>query len=171
MLRPPAMRPLLVSLVFLGASVGALDVAGIAVAKRQDASWLAGTLPAAFSAAGLLGGVLFIRFQPTAAPRPRHLLLLGAAFAVCWLPLLPAPAVLAVAMLPGALFVPLLTVAGLAVAALAPPGASTETVGWMSMRQGLAGGTAPGRPARRPLRRSADGRRLVRAHARCTTCA
>lgn len=146
-LRLPAMRPLLVSLVFLGATVGALDVAGIAVAKRQDASWLAGALPAAFSAAGLLGGVVFARFQPATAPRPRHLLLLGAAFAVCWLPLLaplPAAAVLALAMLPGALFVPLLTVAGLAVAALAPPGTSTETVGWMSsaMRLGLAGGTA-----------------------------
>ncbi|MFF8617188.1 MFS transporter [Streptomyces sp. NPDC015350] len=146
-LRPPAMRPLLISLVFLGATVGALDVAGIVVAERQDAPWFAGALPAAFSAAGLLGGVLFARFQPTAAPRPRHLLLLGAAFAVCWLPLLaplPAAAVLALAILPGALFVPLLTVASLTVAALAPPGTSTESVGWLSsaMRLGLAGGTA-----------------------------
>ncbi|MFI0813510.1 MFS transporter [Streptomyces echinatus] len=146
-LRPPAMRPLLLSLVFLGATVGALDVAGIAVAERQDASWLAGALPAAFSAAGLLGGVLFARLQPTTAPRPRHLMLLGGAYAACWLPLLaplPAPAVLALALLPGALFVPLLTVASLTVTALAPPGTSTEAVGWMSsaMRLGLAGGTA-----------------------------
>ncbi|MEU7031578.1 MFS transporter [Streptomyces sp. NPDC046275] len=146
-LRPPAMRRLLLSLVCLGATVGALDVAGIAVAEHQDASWLAGALPAAFSAAGLLGGVLFARLQPTTAPRPRHLMLLGAAYAACWLPLLaplPAPAVLALALLPGALFVPLLTVASLTVTALAPPGTSTEAVGWMSsaMRLGLAGGTA-----------------------------
>ncbi|MEU3639921.1 MFS transporter [Streptomyces albogriseolus] len=146
-LRPPAMRPLLLSLVFLGATVGALDVAGIAVAERQDASWLAGALPAAFSAAGLLGGVVFARLQPTTAPRPRHLMLLGGAYAACWLPLLaplPALAVLALALLPGALFVPLLTVASLTVTVLAPPGTSTEAVGWMSsaMRLGLAGGTA-----------------------------
>ncbi|MEV0965506.1 MFS transporter [Streptomyces sp. NPDC049910] len=146
-LRPRAMRPLMLSLVFLGATVGALDVAGIVVAERQDAPWLAGALPATFSAAGFLGGVLFARFQPATAPRPRHLMLLGAAFAAGWLPLLaplPAPAVLILAMLPGALFVPLLTVASLTVTSLAPPGTSTEAVGWMSsaIRLGLAGGTA-----------------------------
>jgi MFS family permease len=146
-LRPPAMRPLLIALVFLGVTVGALDVAGIAAADRLHASWLAGALPATFSAAGLLGGVAFARFQPATSPGPRHLLLLGAAYAVCWLPLLaplPAPAVLVLAMLPGVLFVPLLTVASLTVTSLAPPGTSTEAVGWMSsaMRLGLAGGTA-----------------------------
>ncbi|MFF5030109.1 MFS transporter [Streptomyces collinus] len=146
-LRPPAMRLLLVALVFLGGTVGALDVAGIAVAGRQNAAWLAGALPAMFSAAGLLGGVLFARLQPATAPQPRHLLVLAAAFAAGWLPLLaplPAPAVLALAVLPGALFVPLLTVAGLTVTALAPPGTSTEAVGWMSsaIRLGVAGGTA-----------------------------
>lgn len=146
-LRPPAMRPLLISLVFLGATVGALDVAAIAVAERQNSSWLAGALPAVFSAAGLLGGVLFARFQPATAPKPRHLMLLGAAFAAGWLPLLaplPAPAVLALAMLPGALFVPLLTVASLTITSLAPPGTTTESAGWMSsaIRLGLAGGTA-----------------------------
>ncbi|MFI0811858.1 hypothetical protein [Streptomyces echinatus] len=119
----------------------------IAVAGRQDASWLAGALPATFSAAGLLGGVLFARLQPAAAPRPRHLLVLAALFAAGWLPLLaplPAAAVLAAAVLPGALFVPLLTVASLTVTALAPPGTSTEAVGWMSsaIRLGVAGGTA-----------------------------
>ncbi|MER6847023.1 MFS transporter [Streptomyces flaveolus] len=146
-LRPPAMRAVLLALVFLGVTVGALDVAAIAVADRQDASWLAGALPAVFSAAGLAGGVLFARFQPTTAPRPRHLLLLGVVFAACWLPLLaplPAPVVLAAVMLPGALFVPVLTVAGLTVTALAPAGTTTEAVGWMSsaIRLGLAAGTA-----------------------------
>jgi MFS family permease len=146
-LRPPAMRPLLIALLFLGATVGALDVAAIATADRQDTSWLAGALPATFSAAGLLGGILFARLQPVTAPKPRHLLLLGAAFAACWLPLLaplPALAILALAVLPGALFVPLLTVASLTVTALAPPGTGTEAVGWMSsaIRLGLAGGTA-----------------------------
>ncbi|MFJ5817345.1 MFS transporter [Streptomyces sp. NPDC093108] len=146
-LRPPAMRPLLVSLVFLGATIGALDVAGIAVAERQDAPWLAGALPATFSAAGLLGGVLYARFQPVTTPSPRHLMLLGAAFAAGWLPLLaplPAPAILLLSTLPGALLVPLLTVASLTLTSVAPPGTSTESVGWMSsaIRLGLAGGTA-----------------------------
>ncbi|MFJ9580907.1 MFS transporter [Streptomyces sp. NPDC101191] len=146
-LHAPALRPLLIALVFLGAAVGALDVAAIAAAGRQDASWLAGALPATFSAAGLLGGAVFARLQPAAGPGPRHLLLLGAVFATCWLPLLvplPAPALLALAMLPGALFVPLLTVASLTLTALTPPGTSTEAVGWMSsaMRLGVAGGTS-----------------------------
>ncbi|MFF9497262.1 hypothetical protein [Streptomyces flaveolus] len=68
-------------------------------------------------------------------------------FAACWLPLLvrlPAPVVLAAVLLPGALFVPVLTVAGLTVTAPAPPGTTTEAVGWMSgaIRLGLAAGTA-----------------------------
>ncbi|PKW12500.1 hypothetical protein SAMN05428944_0223 [Streptomyces sp. 1222.5] len=100
-----------------------------------------------FSAAGLFGGVLFARLQSAAAPQPRHLLVPAALFAAGWLPLLaplPAPAVLDLAVLPGALFVPLLTVASLTVTALAPPGTSTEAVGWMSsaIRLGVAGGTA-----------------------------
>jgi predicted MFS family arabinose efflux permease len=95
--------------------------------------------------------VVFARFQPATAPRPRHLLVLGAVFAACWLPLLaplPAPVILAAVMLPGALFVPLLTVAGLTITALAPPGTTTEAVGWMSsaIRLGLAAGTAMAGP-------------------------
>ncbi|MER6434195.1 hypothetical protein ABT272_41965 [Streptomyces sp900105245] len=124
-LRPPAMRLLLCALVFLGGTVGALDVASIAVAGRQDTPWLAGALPAVFSAAGLLGGVLFARLQPATAPQPRHLLLVAALFAAGWLPLLaslPAPAVLAAAVLPGALFVPLLTVASPTTPPTSPPG-------------------------------------------------
>ncbi|MFF4443024.1 MFS transporter [Streptomyces sp. NPDC001621] len=122
-LRPPAMRLLLCALVFLGGTVGALDVASIAVAGRQDTPWLAGALPAVFSAAGLLGGVLFARLQPATAPQPRHLLLVAALFAAGWLPLLASlPAVLAAAVLPGALFVPLLTVASPTTPPTSPPG-------------------------------------------------
>ncbi|MFF3327269.1 hypothetical protein [Streptomyces sp. NPDC002889] len=146
-LRPPAMRPLLAALIFFGATVGALDVAGNAAADRHDASWLAGALPATFAAAGLLGGILFVRFQPSTAPRPRHLLLLAALYAACWLPLLapaPAPVILALAVLPGALFVPVLSVASLTLTSLAPPGTTTEAIGWLSsaMRLGLAASTA-----------------------------
>ncbi|MFE7779335.1 MFS transporter [Streptomyces sp. NPDC057445] len=147
-LRPPAMRPLLASLIFLGATVGALDVAGIVASERHEAPWLAGALPAVFSAAGLIGGTLFVRFQPTTTtPRPSHLLAVAALYAACWLPLLsPAPpsVILLLAILPGALFVPLLTVASLALTSLAPVGTSTEAVGWLSsaMRLGLAAGTA-----------------------------
>ncbi|MCX4826938.1 MFS transporter [Streptomyces sp. NBC_01142] len=146
-LRPPAMRPLLAALIFLGATIGALDVAGIVASEKHDAAWLAGALPATFSAAGLVGGALFVRVQPTTAPRPRHLIALAALFTACWLPMLaPAPPVviLLFAMLPGAMFVPLLTVASLTLTSLAPPGTSTEAVGWLSsaMRLGLAAGTA-----------------------------
>ncbi|MFI8194845.1 hypothetical protein ACIF8T_40180 [Streptomyces sp. NPDC085946] len=73
----------------------------------------------------------------------------------CWPPCSPPPgcpllapppalAVLALTLLPGTLFVPPLTVAGLTLTALAPRGCSTEAVGWMSsaIRLGLATGTA-----------------------------
>lgn len=83
---------------------------------------------------------------------------------------LPPLALLALAMLPDALFVPLLTVASLTVTSLTPPGTSTEAVGWISsaMRLGLAGGTRPGRPPRRPLHPAPPGRRRVRPPARGT---
>ncbi|MFI8194510.1 hypothetical protein ACIF8T_38335 [Streptomyces sp. NPDC085946] len=50
---------------------------------------------------------------------------------------------LALALLPGALFVSLLAAAGLTLTSLAPRGCSTEAVGWMSSasRLGLATGT------------------------------
>ncbi|WP_240509322.1 hypothetical protein [Streptomyces agglomeratus] len=141
------MRPLLAALVFFGATVGALDVAGIAASDHHHAAWLAGALPAVFSAAGLLGGILFARYQPSTAPGPRHLILLAAGYATCWLPLLaPAPplVILALAVLPGALFVPVLTVASLTLTSQAPSGTTTEAIGWLSsaMRLGLAAGTA-----------------------------
>lgn len=144
-LRPPALRMLLAALVFLGATVGALDVAAITTASHHHTPWLAGALPAVFSAAGLAGGALYARHH--SAPTRRHLLWLAVLFTAAWLPLLaplPAPAVLALALLPGALFVPLLTVASLTLTALAPRGCSTEAVGWMSsaIRLGLATGTA-----------------------------
>jgi MFS family permease len=143
----PAMRPLLAALVVLGVTAGALDVAGVAAAARHHVPWLAGALPAMFSAAGFLGGALFARLQPATAPSGRHLRGLSALFAVAWLPLaapLPPWAILAVAAAPGALFVPLLTVAGVTLTSLAPPGTSTEAVGWMTsaIRLGMAGGTA-----------------------------
>ncbi|MGW0189356.1 hypothetical protein ACWDV7_26840 [Streptomyces sp. NPDC003362] len=120
------------------------------MAERQDASRRAGALPATFSAAGLFGGVLFAS-PARNRPQTRHLLLLGTAFKAGWVPLLAplaAPAVLTLAVLPGALFVPLLTAATLTVTTLTPPGTSTEAVGWMSsaIRLGLAGGTALASP-------------------------
>jgi predicted MFS family arabinose efflux permease len=141
------MRPLLTALIFFGATMGALDVAAIAAADRHQAPWLAGALPATFAAAGLVGGALYVRWQPASAPTARHLTTVGALFAASWLPLLvpasPAVMLLLIALL-GAMFVPLLTVASLMVTALAPPGTSTEAVGWVvsAARMGLAMGTA-----------------------------
>ncbi|GJF25271.1 hypothetical protein SHO565_58350 [Streptomyces sp. HO565] len=68
-------------------------------------------------------------------------------FAACWLPLLvplPAPVVLAAVMLPGALFVPVLTVARSGGDRAGPAGDDHGGGGWMSsaIRLGLAAGTA-----------------------------
>ncbi|MFI8194509.1 hypothetical protein ACIF8T_38330 [Streptomyces sp. NPDC085946] len=88
-LRSPASRVLLAALVFLGATIGTLDVAAITTAGPHHAAWLAGALPAVFSAVGLLGGALYTRHQPV--PTRRHLLL-AALFTTAWLPLLaPLP--------------------------------------------------------------------------------
>ncbi|WP_326581763.1 MFS transporter [Actinacidiphila glaucinigra] len=147
-LRPRGMRPVLIAMVFLGATAGALDVAAITAAGRSQAAWLAGGIPAAFSAAGICGAALFARLPARTTRRGvRQLFAPAAVFTACWIPLLtPAPPllILALVVLPGAVFVALLTASSLAVAALAPPGTSTEATGWMTsaLRLGTAGGTA-----------------------------
>ena len=145
-LRPSAMRILLLALAFLGGTVGALDVGAVAAAARHDNGWLAGALPAAFALAGLAGGVLFVRYRPRIA-RQLELPVTAGAFAVAWLPLVAdagALTMLLAVVLPGMLFVPLLTLASLALTDLAPQGTGTEAVGWLStaIRVGLAAGTA-----------------------------
>ncbi|MET9622282.1 hypothetical protein ABZZ37_16135 [Streptomyces sp. NPDC006464] len=85
--------------------------------------------PAVFSAAGILGGTLFVRFPPATAPRPPRLAVLPGLYAACWLPLLPAALLLTLAVLPGALLVPVLTEASLTHTFLTPPGTSIEAGG------------------------------------------
>ncbi len=145
-LRPSAMRFLLLAMVFLGTTVGALDVAAVAAAARYDNGWLAGALPAGFALAGLAGGVLFVRYRPR-LPQHQELPVAAAAFAVAWLPLVGdvgALTVVLAVLLPGLLFVPLLTLVSFALTDLAPPGTGAEAVGWLStaIRLGLAAGTA-----------------------------
>lgn len=147
-LRPRAMRPLLAAMVFLGVTAGALDVAAVTAAARSHATWLAGAIPAAFSAAGICGAALFARRPALSSDRrARHLLVPAVVFTACWIPLLaPAPPLLllGLVLLPGALFVALLTASSLTIAALAPPGTTTEATGWMTsaLRLGTAAGTA-----------------------------
>jgi hypothetical protein len=145
-LRAPTVPAVLLAMILIGGCVGALDVAALAASDRHAVVWLAGALPAIFSLAGLIGGLAYCRVS-RCSPRLRRLAALGGGFAVCWLPLAtdpPPAAALACVVLPGLVFVPLLTEASLHLTDRAPAGTTAEVVGWLgsSIRGGLAGGTA-----------------------------
>ncbi|QPP05183.1 MFS transporter [Streptomyces bathyalis] len=145
-LRSPGLRTLFTALAGAGTAIGALNVLAVGAAERHDASWLAGTLPAALPAGTLLGGLLYAcRTWPGSTPA--HLAAGAAGFAIGWWPLLadpgPTAAVLLVAV-PGVFLAPLLTSSFHAVHTLAPPGTTTEASAWLIAAIGIgqAAGTA-----------------------------
>ncbi|WP_455361264.1 MFS transporter [Streptomyces sp. SYSU K21746] len=150
-LRSPGMRILLLALVAVGAALGALNVGALAAGERHEAAWLAGAMPAALSIGALLGSAAFTA-RRWGGSTGHQLTLVGAAFALAWLPLCldPGP-YLAVAFsaLPGFFFGPLLTCAYLAIDALAVPGTVTESFGWLVSAFGI--GTALGTAAAGPF--------------------
>lgn len=143
-LRSADLRLLLLALVAVGASLGALSVAALAAADRHDASWLSGGMPAALSVGALLGSAVYsVRAWPT--PLGRQLTLTAAGFACAWLPLCldPPPLVaLGLVLLPGLFFGPLLTSAYLVIDVVSRPGMVTESYGWLVSAFGI--GTAAG---------------------------
>ncbi|MFJ6636257.1 MFS transporter [Streptomyces sp. NPDC091376] len=145
-LRPPTLRLLLLALAAVGASLGALHVAALATADRYDASWLAGAMPAALSIGALIGSAIYT-LRPWHACLGAQLILTGAGFTLTWLPLCldPPPLIgLALVLLPGLFFGPLLTAAYLAIGAVARPGMVTESYSWLvsAFGVGTAAGTA-----------------------------
>ncbi|WP_063796181.1 MFS transporter [Streptacidiphilus griseoplanus] len=145
-LRAPGLRFLLAAHALLGVSLGAVNVAALDLANRHHTPWLTGALPAAMSAASLLGGTVFgQRCWP--GSHCAQLLACTAGFAAGWLPLAVGPdAVTAAgfAIAPGLFLAPLLACSFLLLDELAPAGTATEAGGWLIAAMGLGQATGTG---------------------------
>jgi len=133
-LRGRGMRLLLLASTAVGAGYGAFLVSAVAAADRHGTLWLAGTLPAVVSLSAILGTAVFTTLSGSGS-LPTHLTLTSTVFALGWLPfsLLDPPPELAVALavLPGLAFGPILACVYSAADALAPNGTLVEAVGWL----------------------------------------
>ncbi|MFJ1733150.1 MFS transporter [Streptomyces sp. NPDC088254] len=150
-LRSGGLRWMLLVLIAIGASLGALSVAALAASERHGAEWLAGVLPAGVSVGALLGTAAWTAL-PLPAPLSRQLVLAAAVFVFAWIPLCldpPPYAALGLAVLPGMAFGALLTCAYQVVAELTLPGTVVEAYGWLIAAFGL--GQALGTAAAGPL--------------------
>ncbi|WP_328973885.1 MFS transporter [Streptomyces sp. NBC_00239] len=144
------LRLLLLALIAVGASLGALNVAALAAAERSGATWLSGALPAALSIGALIGSALYAS-RPWQASPGTQLVTTGAGFTASWLPLcldMGPYTSLALAVIPGMFFGPLLTSAYQCLDLLARPGMVTESFGWLVSAFGI--GTALGTAAAGP---------------------
>ncbi|MEE1754484.1 MFS transporter [Streptomyces sp. SP18CS02] len=137
---------LFVSLSGVGFAIGALSVWSVAMADHNGTGMLAGSLPAAFFAGSLLGGLLYGRrtWPGTAVGQLRA----GAAlFLAGWLPLLALTssyaATVAVAV-PGAFLTVVMASASVSIDNLTPAGRNSEGYAWLllSIGAGQAVGTA-----------------------------
>ena len=133
-LRGPGMRLLLLASTAVGSGYGAFLVSAVAAADRHGAPWLAGTLPAVVALSAILGTAVFTTLSGRGS-LSTHLTLTSTIFALGWLPFSlldppPEPAV-ALAVLPGVAFGPILACLYSAVDGLAPTGTLVEAVGWL----------------------------------------
>ncbi|MFD4320484.1 hypothetical protein [Streptomyces sp. NPDC058548] len=146
-LRPLEARVLLLALVAVGSALGALNVAALAASERHAASWMAGAVPAAVSIGALIGSALYAgrRWPGSDAT---HLAWAAGGFVLAWLPLCLDPAPLmtvALAVVPGVFFGPLLTASYLVLDQATPPSCTVEAFGWLVGAFGV--GTALGQAA------------------------
>jgi len=139
------LRTLLVVLVCLGTSFGAIEVSVVAFCGQHGAPSAGGLLLAVWGAASMVGGLIAARRGAGAQPVARLLALLGAlAAADVLVAAAPAPAALAAAMLvAGAPIAPLFALIYQLAGDVAREGTATEAFTWLStgIGVGLAGGT------------------------------
>jgi MFS family permease len=143
-LASPALLVLLVGVVFIGASFGAIELAVTAFAEEQGSSGLAGPLLGAWAAGSLLGGLVAARSGASAQPARRVLALLAAtAVADAVLMAAPSPWALAFAlMLAGSFIAPAFATLYGMVPDLARAGTLTESYTWLTT--GISAGAAAG---------------------------
>ncbi|MQY04043.1 MFS transporter [Actinomadura macrotermitis] len=132
-LRSPGLRVLLLSLAFAGIALGVYAVAVVAYAERAHSGSASGVLLASMSAGALAGGLVYGARSWPGEPH-RRLPWLMAALAVCYLPLVWAPAgpvMMGLAFLSGVWLAPVLACCFSLVDRLAPAGTVTEAFAWV----------------------------------------
>ncbi|MFF2627555.1 MFS transporter [Kitasatospora griseola] len=132
-LRSSVLRRLLLTLGCIGIGLGALNIAMVAYQEHVGRPGLSGVLLGANALGALIGGLVYgARSWPL--PVPRRLVLLLAASAVCYLPLVvdapPLPTTVLV-FCAGLFLAPILTCGFSIIGEVAPRGTATEAFAWM----------------------------------------
>ncbi|MFD8478816.1 MFS transporter [Kitasatospora sp. NPDC059673] len=132
-LRSSVLRRLLLTLGCVGIGLGALNIATVAYQEHVGRSGLSGVLLGANALGALIGGLVYgARSWPLSVPR--RLMLLLAASAVCYLPLVAQASPLPTTVLvfcAGLFLAPILTCGFSIIGEVAPRGTATEAFAWM----------------------------------------
>ncbi|MFJ2216195.1 MFS transporter [Streptomyces sp. NPDC101062] len=150
-LRSPGLLALLGAFLFIGMALGSITVAAVAYADDQGRESVYGWLMAALGLGALVGGLVYGARRWTNTPE-RRLLSITALLALCYLPLMLTPGVLAMtalAALAGVFLAPALACAFVVVDRHAPHGTVTEAFSWLVTTFGVGAslGTAVAGPA------------------------
>jgi len=131
-LTSPGLRALLVTVLFAGVVIGAVEVALPALAVQHGARWSTGPLLALFSVGSMAGGLAYAATRWRSSIGPRYAMLL-AAMAAGVAPLIAVHALGAaypLSVLAGLGVAPMLSCQFSLVGALAPAGTATEAFTW-----------------------------------------
>ncbi|MEU1087136.1 MFS transporter [Streptomyces sp. NPDC005576] len=150
-LRSPGLLALLGALFFVGVALGSITVAGVAYADDHGREAVYGWLMAALGLGALLGGAVYGARQWAGAPE-RRLRSIVALLALCYLPLVLTPGVVAMTALTalaGVFLAPAIACSFIVVDRHAPRGTVTEAFSWLvtTIGVGAAAGTAVAGPA------------------------
>lgn len=148
-LRSPGLLALLGALLFVGMALGSITVASVPYADAHGGDVVYGWLMAAIGLGALIGGTVYGARVWTGEPA-RRLRVIVALLAVCYLPLMLRPgvvAMVALTALAGLFLAPALACAFVLVDHYAPRGTVTEAFSWLvtmftvgqSLGTGLAG--------------------------------
>ncbi|MEN1884255.1 MFS transporter [Streptomyces mirabilis] len=148
-LRSPGLLALLGAFLFVGIALGSITVAAVSYADDHGGDAVYGWLMAAVGLGALVGGTAYGARRWSGAPE-RRLRVLVALLAVCYLPLVLMPGVVAMtalAALAGVFLAPCIACAFIIVDRHAPKGTVTEAFSWLvttftvgaSVGTGLAG--------------------------------
>ncbi len=148
-LRSPGLLALLAAFLFIGMALGSIAVAAVSYADDNGGDVVYGWLMAGVGLGALVGGVVYGARQWAGEPA-RRLRWLVALLAVCYLPLMLMPGVVAMtllAVLAGVFLAPCIACAFVLVDWHAPRGTVTEAFSWLvttftvgaSVGTGLAG--------------------------------
>ncbi|MFV0136963.1 MFS transporter [Streptomyces sp. HMX87] len=132
-LRSPGLLALLAAFLFVGSALGSITVAAVPYADEHGGDVVYGWLMAALGLGALIGGTVYGARQWTGEPA-RRLRVLVALLAVCYLPLMLMPGVVAMVLLTvvaGLFLAPAIACAFVLVDRQAPRGTVTEAFSWL----------------------------------------